>query len=328
MSGAAGLFTHDSKAQHSYCFYGARLRSDWALPYGTRSFPCFIEIDLVDGSSQAHTAAFDEAAHTETDDTRSAWFRYAQLGGGAVYLRWSQLVEFLVSADGREIAVRRCASASAEAFYTYMLGQALSFALIKQGFEPLHATVVLVDGQAVAFLGECGRGKSSIAAAFLQAGHRLLTDDQLVLTNHDRVWTAHPGPPRIKLFPEIAERFLGARAAGTPITHLSRKLSMPLDHRQTSSTAVPLKAVYVLAAPRAEPRSGRIAMRRLSPRRACVALLRHTFNSRVVDTDRLQRQFALATGVAAAVPVKLLSYPRDLSLLASVRDAVVADLAR
>jgi hypothetical protein len=59
-----------------------------------------------------------------------------------------------------------------------------------------------------------------------------------------------------------------------------------------------------------------------------VALLRHTFNSHVVDTDRLQRQFALATGIAAVVPVKLLSYPRDLSLLASVRDAVVADLAR
>ena len=46
-----------------------------------------------------------------------------------------------------------------------MLGQALSFALVKQGFEPLHATVAVVDDEAVAFLGHNAFGKSTLTGA-------------------------------------------------------------------------------------------------------------------------------------------------------------------
>ena len=50
----------------------------------------------------------------------------------------------LVSADGRAVAARHLCGASHEAFHTYLLGQALSFALINQGFDPLHATTVTI----------------------------------------------------------------------------------------------------------------------------------------------------------------------------------------
>src|SRR5882672_7667534 len=50
-----------------------------------------------------------------------------------------------VSADGRAIAACPLRRGSREAFHTYLLGQALSFALIKQGFDPLHATTVAID---------------------------------------------------------------------------------------------------------------------------------------------------------------------------------------
>ena len=93
-----------------------------------------------------------------------------------------------------------------------MLGQALSFALVKQRFEPLHATVVVVDDQAVAFLGDNASGKSSLAACFLEAGYRLLTDDLLMLQESSNRVLAYPGPPRLKLFPKIASRFLGRTA--------------------------------------------------------------------------------------------------------------------
>src|SRR5204863_102769 len=108
---------------------------------------------------------------------------------------------------------RRFDGASAESFQVYLLGQALSFALVKQGLEPLHATVVVVDGQGVAFLGDNGYGKSSLAACFLEGGYRLLTDDLLLLKASGGDVLAYPGPPRIKLFPEVARRFLGDAAS-------------------------------------------------------------------------------------------------------------------
>ncbi|PYT92309.1 MAG: hypothetical protein DMG36_15620 [Acidobacteria bacterium] len=97
------------------------------------------------------------------------WFHYAPLEDGSDYLRWTGLFEFLISADGRRIAARTLTDISQEAFQTYLLGQVLSFALLKQGIESLHSTVVAVDGGAVAILGDWKRAiASSPIPAFLE----------------------------------------------------------------------------------------------------------------------------------------------------------------
>src|SRR5207249_3480420 len=151
-------------------------------------------------------------------DRRSdSWYRYASLRDGSIYVRWDTIGEFLVAADGCRITCRRVEASSPESFQVYMLGQALSFALVKQRFEPLHATVVVVNDRAVAFLGENGSGKSSLAACFVDAGHRLLTDDLLIVQERSNRLLAFPGPARIKLFPQIAGRFLGGVADRVPM---------------------------------------------------------------------------------------------------------------
>ena len=255
--------------------------------------------------------------------------RCVPLADGQTYLQWSGRCEFLVSADGRLVAARPLGRSSPEAFHTYLLGQALSFALIKQGFDPLHATVVVIGGVAVAFLGESGYGKSTLAAAFVRSGHGLVTDDLLVLSDQDHEFAAHPGPPRIKLLPEIARAVLGPKVRGIAITRMMRKMVIPLPEGQTVGSAVPLKIVYALtkpAPPGREPAT--VTIRRLSQRQACIALTRNTFNTVLTDSERLIRQFAFATNVASRVPVKLLTYPRTLDFLPTVRQAILADVAR
>src|SRR5206468_5249103 len=121
---------------------------------------------------------------TATRDVRveqlsESWYEFARLPDRSSYARWRGVGEFLVSGDGRRIVCRQSDAGTAESFYVYLLGQALSFALVKSGFEPLHATVLVIDGEAVAFLGESGFGKSTLAACFLGAGYQVLTDDLL-----------------------------------------------------------------------------------------------------------------------------------------------------
>jgi len=302
------------------------LRSEWPLPYRRGPDSWLAEVGLFQGSPSRFSDAVAEAQTTADETT---WTRGVVLADGQTYLRWSARFEFLVSADGRAIAACPLRRGSREAFHTYLLGQALSFALIKQGFDPLHATTVAIDGAAVAFLGESGFGKSSLGAALVQAGHRLLTDDLLVLAEGDGGFIAHPGPPRLKLFPEMAWHVLGPQARGTPIADMTAKLVIPLADRQTLRSALPLKAIYVLAPPAGDPRDpARITIRRMSKRQACLALLRNTFNTAVTDSGRLRRQFAFAGSVAAAVPVKRIAYPRTLRVLPAVRDAILADLSR
>ena len=316
--------TSTRAATRTYHLYGLRLHSQWPLPYAPVSAAYLAEVGLLRGSAGGFTKAFEEVRATAGDER--TWLRGVRLEDGQTYLRWSERFEFLVSADGRAVTARSLLGGSREAFHTYLLGQALSFALIKQGFDPLHATTVAVEGAAVAFLGESGFGKSSLGAAFVQAGHRLLTDDLLVLSPGDGGFTAHPGPPRIKLFPKMARTILGPHVRGTPIANVTTKLVIPLDELQARSSAVALKAIYVLAPPSND--RTRVVIRHMSKRQTCLALIRNTFNTAITDPDRLRRQFALAVSVAATVPIKLIAYPRTLDDLRRVRQVILADVSR
>jgi hypothetical protein len=252
----------------------------------------------------------------------------ALLADGRTYLHWRHRFEFLISADGHTIAALALARSSREGFHTYLLGQALSYALIRQGLDPLHGTVVTVDGAGAAFLGDSGYGKSSLAAAFVGAGHRLLTDDLVVLMEQPSGFAVQPGPSRLKLYPQAVRRLLPL-APGTRILPPLAKLVVRLGTRQVASKATPLTAIYVLVPPE---RVGRgvtsVTIRRMRKGQACLALVRNTFNTSVTDAGRLARQFAQATRVAGNVPVKLISYPRTFRVLPQVREAILADLAR
>jgi hypothetical protein len=313
------------RAAGTYYLYGMRVRSQWPLPYGSRDRGGLAEIGLLRGSAARFARAVEEARETGRDER--TWLHGIDLEDGQTYLRWTDRFEFLVSADGRRIAARPLNGESSETFHTYLLGPALSFALLKQGFDPLHATAVTIEGAGVGFLGDTGFGKSSLGAAFLQAGHRLLTDDLLVLSASRDGFIAHPGPPRMKLFPEIARAVLARTPRGARMAAATSKLVIPLEERHTSASAVPLKALYVLAPPDRRSRSG-VTIRRVSKRHACLALLRNAFNMAVDSPQRLTGQLAFAASVAAGVTIKRLAYPRDIAELGRARDAILADLAR
>ena len=310
-------------SQRFYSLYGVRLKSVVSLPCAEFAGCGEAAIELFKGSASLFSRARREAGISLGN---GEWFQHARLLDGSTYLQWSGLFEFLVSTDGRRIACRELNDASQESFQTYLAGQVLSFALLRQGVEPLHSTTVVIKGEAVAFLGDCGYGKSSLGAAFLQTGHRVLTDDLLVVKETRQGFVAHPGPPRIKLFPEIAKSLFGQQFKATAMNHLTPKLIIPLDSHQSYRTSALLKAVYVLTPPKAASRNDRITLSALSVRQAFVALLENTFNTVVVEPDRLKCQFILAARLAARVPVKSLSYPRTLGRLPAVREAVRSDL--
>ncbi len=310
---------------HRYGVYGISLRSEVPLSLPEAEEPNLLEIGLSVGQPSMFSKVVDGATLRPTP---TAWYRHAHLRDGSTYLRWDGLAEFLVSADGFRITFGWIGAASWEAFQVYLLGQALSFALVKRGHEPLHATSVVVDGRAVVFLGRSGFGKSSLAACFLRAGHQLLTDDLLMLREGPEGFTAYPGPPRIKLFPDMARRHLGERATGPPMNLKTEKRVIALEPHERCVTPVPLGAIYALASPREVARKQRVRIESLSSRQAFVTLVANTFNYLIVGSDRLERQFHETGRLAAVAPVKKLIYPRRHGALPMVREAVLADLSR
>lgn len=309
-------------APYRYGVYGVALHSEIPLnlPINSPSAPL--------GEIELRTAPpdwfFEQIRGTQLHQSPDSWYQHARLPNRASYARWEGVGEFLVSPDGATIFCHQAAAeASSESFHVYLLGQALSFALVKQGFEPLHATTIVVNGEAIALLGEGGFGKSTLAACFLAAGHRVLTDDLLLARQAPHGILAYPGPPRIKLFPRTARRFLGAAASGVPMNTATRKMILPLDTSRVRSTPAPLRAIYALSPPRTVFRKQSIQIERLSPREAFLALVKNTFNYRITDAQRLQRQFQHTSHLAGSVPVFRLAHPRSLDRLEAVRDRIL-----
>ena len=257
------------------------------------------------------------------------WFECRRLADGTTYLRWAALFEFLISPDARTIEYRRLQKATNESFTTYLLGQVLSFSLLALGYEPLHATSVVVDGEAVAFLGDCGYGKSTVGAAFVARGFPLLTDDVLVLEAREGRWIAHAGPPRLKLFPSVAQKVL-SRATGRFMNPRTSKLVIPLGAPQAFTSSVPLKALYVLPNPKhsRRRRHSNVRIEPLSGQKAFIEIIRAAFNRLQVDRTRLENQFDITTRLVQEVPVRRLTYPRNLSALGALCDAVLNDIKR
>jgi hypothetical protein len=333
-----------ARSLYRYRVYNVCLQSEIRLPlpealeYGSIN----IELRAVSTSSLRK-----RLGDTPLQRIGRTFYQHAILADGSSYVRWDGIGEFLISRSGGVITCARFRGASSESFQVYLLGQALSFALVKSGFEPIHATCVVIDGQGVAFLGNSGRGKSSLAAYFLQVGDLLLTDDLLVIRDGVEGLQAYPGPARIKLLPGMARRLLGKYTSGVPMNPQTQKQIISLKAAQICSAPVPLKALYALGhegrddgkmVPRSEhmqcdgdrvrrpATASGIHIRRLSLREGFVNLLSHAFNYVLVDRDRLRRQFTEVLRLTRRVPLSEVYYPRTVESLAAVRKAILADL--
>ena len=223
---------------------------------------------------------------------------------------------------GRTILGRPFARGWFEAFTHQLLTQVISFALLERGIEHLHATVVTVGDEAVAFAAQPGVGKSTLAAEFARAGHLLLTDDVLVLRKQRGRLMAQPGYPRIRLVPEAAGRLLPGPAEAASPHPLGTKLVVPLPAGSVGTGPSPLVRIYVLA-----PGARSIRLSTIRGRQAFRTLAENTFNTLVTDPARLRRHLRFTSSLATEIPVKRLSYPKDFRTLGRLRQRVLDDLA-
>jgi hypothetical protein len=302
--------------------YGLRIRTPWpvrGLSAGNGPW----DVEFV--ANRPDVLA--RAASRVPDEQRNRWAQYAALPDGSAYRRWSNLFEFLVTADARHIYAQTLTDVDNEAMLAYLLVDALSFSMVRLGWEPLHATAVATDHGVVGFLGNSGDGKSTLAALLLQQRCKLVTDDMLVLVRDRETWLAQPGPPRLKLYRDMADHILGVAPGRIAMNPDTTKLIVPLDTDDCTAEPHPLRALYVLRSV-GEDRSSALRIEQLSPAAAFPRVLAHTAGHYPSEIARLQRQFEFTTTLVREIPVKTLSYPREKAEMARLRDAVLADLSR
>jgi hypothetical protein len=225
---------------------------------------------------------------------------------------------------GSEIVIDAQPGAPAADLGLYVMGPALGAILHQRGVFPLHASAVEVRGQAIAFSGATGAGKSTLAAFLNRRGYPLLADDVSAIAFGEAgaaaVW---PGPPRLKLAPEGLDALAKQVASLQPAGGTRDKYQLPVARAAGTATPVPLRRLYILADgagdPRTEPLSGLVAID---------AVGGQTYCPEFVHSLGLQAGwFALAVRLAQAIEVRRLIRPRGFQHMERVLDVLEREAA-
>ena len=231
--------------------------------------------------------------------------------------------QFILDARGTAIWVSWPPPATLADAATYLLGPVLGFVLRLRGRTCLHASVVAMNDGAVALVGPAGVGKSTIAAAFARAGHRVLTDDVAALVERSGGPHVQPAYAQLRLWPESVALLFGARDALPRLTPTWDKRAMDLAAGGSFRDApLPLAGIYMLddlrphAAIHVEP---------IAPREGLLTLAVNTYTQYLLDGPMRADEFACLARVAGSVPIRRVVRPSDGADLLDVCAALQHD---
>lgn len=261
----------------------------------------------------------DAAFHQWAFPDGTLWTQFFRRGD-AYLLRFPDLADFEVSADGlrvRGFPGLGVTSATVEHLY---LNQVLPLALSRQGKLVLHGSAVDISGQGVAFLGESGRGKSTLAASFAKEGTRFLTDDGLLLEWVGDACMALPSHPSIRLWKDSQAALINAGTTKAPLVSFTSKARFLAGQDiPFCEEPRPLRRVFFLGEgdaqiPIIEP---------LRPAEAMIQLIKNSFLLDIESRDVLRRHFGDLTRMAELAIYYRLDYPRNFEVLPAVREVIV-----
>jgi len=197
--------------------------------------------------------------------------------------------------------------------------------LHQQGALALHGSAIETPRGVVAFVGASGNGKSTLAMALHDRGHRLVADDICaVVLDDNRRPVAMPSYPRLKLWGEMVVH------SGRKPQHLARiqpreeKYAVPIPCRFAVQANV-LDTVYVLNVSDAAP----LALQPCQGAAKLAALLDNTYRFDGLRASGMaEPHFRLAAEVARHVRVCRVTRPATPFLLEDLVDRVEGDFSR
>jgi len=254
-----------------------------------------------------------------TDDGRAHASLYRTADGYVIHFK--RLAWFHISKDLALVSCTRCRSCTVRLMRHLFLDLVMPHVLSLAGQHVLHASAVEHEGRAVAFAGDTGAGKSTLAAALGRDSGRILADDAVVLDQREDRFLVSAPYPSLRLWGDSAATLeLGRGQRG----HRSGKRRFPNGSRMSfAAGSSRLDAICLLSRSSA---AGRTLFTRLRAVDALVSLVHHAFKFDVSEKSFLEREFRLFSRLVAVVPCYRLTIPDSLkdlpSLTTHVSDAI------
>jgi hypothetical protein len=259
-----------------------------------------------------------EPFHRYTFDDGTVWTEFYR-SGDAYLLRFPELADFEVSADGTEVIAYPTPSADEATVEHLYINQLVPLALSRQGRPTFHASAVTLPGGAVAFLGKTGMGKSTLAASFALGDSEFLTDDALLIEETDDGCLVQPSHPSLRLWEDSKDALIDPDAPQAAAVSYSNKARLLAGEALTfSDTPQPLLAAFVLGL----EDGADVSIREMSGTDRYMSWVENSFLLDITDQELLSQHFEWTNRISSSVPTFALTYPRDYGILQDVQNAV------
>ena len=192
-----------------------------------------------------------------------------------------------------------------------------------KGHLVLHASAVrLSSGRVVAFIGESGWGKSTLAAALEMRGSQLLSDDTISLSADRSRVQLTPSYTGLRLYEDSIARLGMTGQDWATVSHYSDK--QRLAHTKAEDQGLFwLDTLYVMEPP---DEAKTISIKPITGAGLIAKLIKRSFLLDINDADCAARQMGLAGAVMRALPnARSLNYTRDYKQLPGLCDALMGE---
>ncbi len=310
----------------AHAVYGQRLAT-------TRPVPFLQPVHLGEDAADA-SFVFEERPTTPPHPAGVPWYKgqvvdarqapelvgYHEPGSDFFHFCYSVGTVFTYDHPHRRITALWSPPQTFEDTCTYLTGPILGFVLQIQQRVCLHASTVAIGASAVAFVGPNGMGKSTLAAALLRRGARIIAEDVAAIEQQSDDFVVHLGPRAIRLWDPSVTALYGRPDALPCISKHWEKRYLPLDMPE-QPRPTKLAAMYILEA---APADAPVSSTPLAPSQAVVKLLANIYPGWLPLPEAQVAILDALTQLVTAIPVGRLLIPHSFSRLDEVCDYVLA----
>jgi hypothetical protein len=223
--------------------------------------------------------------------------------GEFLYLKYCDGVQFWIQREGEHVWAQWPETSSLEDTATYLLGPVMGLALRLRGVPCLHASAVVIENRAIAFVGEEGAGKSTTAAAFARRGHAVLSDDIVALVEQEGAIHVKPAYPYLSLWPDSVRMLYGLKKDLRSFSgNWDKRVLSPADQSiRFAEQSEPLGAIFILGERSRNPSAPLVDP--MTPQDSLLSLVANSYATRLLSSEMRAHEFKFLGRVILSVQV-------------------------
>lgn len=227
--------------------------------------------------------------------------------------------------NGNKILFSPFEGAKEDQIRLYLLGTCMGILLMQRKILPLHGSAIAINGKAYAIVGDSGAGKSTLAAAFLNKGYKLISDDVIPVSfNDDNIPMVTPAYPQQKLWQQSLDNFGRDSSNLRPVVDRETKFAVPVVN-QFCNEQLPLAGVFELVKTDIDS----IEFRTVQNLSRLQTLFTHTYRNFLLEPlGLLDWHFQITARLASKVDVYRLERPATQFTAHELADLILSTIQK